>query len=249
MDTQMVANALLLVPAAVLGVLAVRARRRGRTRLGLSVRPGPLPDLARGVLFGAVSVGVLYGALAATGTLRPGPVSGVTAVLVGVAVYFLVLFLVEEVVFRALLMTGLGVVVGRTAALVVTSVLVAVPYVFSTGSGVLPVVGAVATNLVNGLARWRTGRIWFGVGMRWAWNTLQVALGFTVSGYALATPVLDQSTTGPSWLTGGEYGPEGGVVGIALRVVMIVVMVGVVRGSVPAWTIGPRGSRDGNGAA
>lgn len=244
-DTQQVANALLLVPAAVFGVVAVRARRQGRTLLGLGLRDGAALDALRGLLFGTAMVALLYAVLAVTGLIRVGAVAGVSAVLVGVAVYFLLLFVVEEIVFRGLLMTGLGVVAGRTAALLVTSVLVAVPYLFSTGSGVLPVVGAVATNVVNGLARWRTGRIWFGVGMRWAWNTLQVALGFSVSGYLLADPVVALEVTGPDGLTGGTYGPEGGVVGIAVRVLMIVLLLWWVRGRVPAWTVRPRSPRPG----
>lgn len=235
----MTANALLLVPALVFGVLAIRARRQGRTLLGLGLRNGAVVDLGRGIVFGAVMVALLCAALAATGVLRIDTVAGPTAELVVVLIYFLVLFAVEEVVFRALLMTGLGVVAGRWAALLITAGLVALPYAFATGSGVVPMIGAVATNVVNGLARWQTGRIWFGLGMRWAWNGLQVALGFTVSGYQLATPVVATTLDGPAWLTGGSYGPEGGVIGIAVRVVMIGILVYAIRGRTPPWTIRP----------
>lgn len=44
--------------------------------------------------------------------------------MLGIWVYFLVLFQLEEIVFRGVPMTGLGVVAGRTAALVVVADLV-----------------------------------------------------------------------------------------------------------------------------
>lgn len=47
--------------------------------------------------------------------------------------------------------------------------------------------------------------------------------GFPVSGYGLsADSMIRQTIAGPAWLTGGSYGPEGGVLALAVIVAAIV---------------------------
>ena len=122
-------------------------------------------------------------------------------------------------------------------ALVGTAVLVALAYVFADDSGVLPVVGAVVTNLLTGLARWRTGRIWWGLGQRWVWNSLAVTFGFFDSAFSLDDPVLRQDLHGPDWVTGGAFGQEGGLVGIGFQVLMIAAALWWARGRRGPWVV------------
>ena len=56
------------------------------------------------------------------------------------------------------------------------------------------------------------------------------SLGFVVSGQILLDrPTLAQTTAGTAWLTGGTYGPEGGVVAIGVRIAVIAGLVVVAR--------------------
>lgn len=73
--------------------------------------------------------------------------------------------------------------------------------------------------------------------MRLVWNCAQVALGFAVSGYQLGTPLVSQHLEGPALVTGGSYGPEGGVIGLGIRVIMLVVLATVIHGRLGPWTI------------
>jgi hypothetical protein len=46
-----------------------------------------------------------------------------------------------------------------------------------------------------------------------AWNwTMAVVLHAAVSGLEFQAPVYKAVTSGPAWLSGGEWGPEGGLV-------------------------------------
>ncbi|GAC1396609.1 MAG: hypothetical protein NVSMB56_11430 [Pyrinomonadaceae bacterium] len=69
----------------------------------------------------------------------------------------------------------------------------------------------------------RTRTLWFPLGIHFAWNYMQGALlGFPVSGITKIAPVpLVQvnATNAPAWLTGGDYGIEGG---LACTVALIV---------------------------
>jgi hypothetical protein len=54
------------------------------------------------------------------------------------------------------------------------------------------------------------------IGMHFIWNFLQgFFVGLPVSGLMFSASVLTARVQGPAWLTGGNYGPEGGVLATA----------------------------------
>lgn len=240
MDVQSLATAALLIPTIIVGVIAWRARRAGRTTFGLGLRHGALAEFGLGLVWGAVTAAVFLLLFAGTGIVSIDGYVGDWAGWSAVAAYFLVLFVVEEIAFRGVLLAGLGVLAGPVAAIVITSVLVALPYSFSPDTSVLAVVGAVVTNAVNGVARWRTGRIWFGLGWRWLLNIAFLALGFSDAGFRLEEPVVAQHVTAPAWLSGGGFGPEACIVGIAIELVVIGLVLRVAHGRTEMWVIAPR---------
>lgn len=237
MDAQTIWSAALVVPAVVLAVIAIPARRRGVTTFGIGLRDGAVLELLRGMLFSIPFLAALLLVLASTGLVRVAWDPAGLPEAAGVAVYFFVLFLVEELVFRGLLMTGIGVLLGQVAALLVTAVLVAGAYLFAPHTGVLAMVGAVVTNVLHGWARWRSGRIWWGLGQRWVWNAGVVSFGLADSGFSLHTAPLLHDLAGPAWLTGGAFGLEAGVIGIAFLLVMLALSTRFARGRHGPWTI------------
>lgn len=68
----------------------------------------------------------------------------------------------------------------------------------------------------------KTRSLWFPLGVHWAWNWLMAAiLGIPVSGITSLTPapLLNVKINNPSWLSGGSYGVEGGIIcGIAVLI-------------------------------
>lgn len=65
-----------------------------------------------------------------------------------------------------------------------------------------------------GLAFWRTRSLPLVWGLHVGWNwTLVAAFGFDVSGFAFDPPAGRVVEAGPVWVTGGEFGPEGGLSG------------------------------------
>ena len=58
----------------------------------------------------------------------------------------------------------------------------------------------------------RTRALWMPIGIHFAWNFLQgFTLGLPVSGIALPDALVTARVHGAVWLTGGDYGPEGGL--------------------------------------
>jgi len=61
-------------------------------------------------------------------------------------------------------------------------------------------------------AFWLPGGIWAATGVHLGWNITLAALGAPVSGLAFTLPMLDYVMGAPQWLTGGAFGPEGGII-------------------------------------
>lgn len=59
----------------------------------------------------------------------------------------------------------------------------------------------------------RTRSLWLPLGVHWAWNwALGWFFGLPISGINLVSdPLLNAQDVGPKWLTGGNYGIEGGI--------------------------------------
>jgi membrane protease YdiL (CAAX protease family) len=63
------------------------------------------------------------------------------------------------------------------------------------------------------IAYWRTRSLWLPLGLHWSWNwAMGSVLGLPVSGITALTraPLVRAADAGPAWLTGGDYGIEGG---------------------------------------
>lgn len=68
-----------------------------------------------------------------------------------------------------------------------------------------------------GTAYWRAGSLPLVWGLHVGWNWMLVAaFGFDVSGFAFEPPAARVVDTGPAWITGGEFGPEGGLAGTVI---------------------------------
>jgi len=65
-----------------------------------------------------------------------------------------------------------------------------------------------------------TGNLGISIGLHIAWNFTQgVIFGFPVSGATSPASILVISQSGPSWITGGAFGPEGGIISSAAMLI------------------------------
>lgn len=213
------------VLASVLAVFAFRARARGRIRMGLGPRSGASREFAVGAAVTTVAMLGVFAVESALGVVRVGRVGFDLLVLVVAFVIYLVLAALEELVYRLFALNGLLALTGRPwVAVAGSTALFALAHAFNDGATPLSLLSAALGGVMYGLAFVLSGRIWMPMGMHLAWNFVQgTVLGFPVSGTASAgnAVVFQSPVDAPAWLTGGVYGPEGGVVGIAFRLLVI----------------------------
>jgi membrane protease YdiL (CAAX protease family) len=186
--------------------------------LGLTLHSGWFRDLLIGSAIGFASLVVAVGiAILGSGLSFSFSDAGTTSIsksMLGSAALLIVAALAEEAMFR-----GYGLQTLSRAKLAWLGVLLtSVPFalVHLSNPNVVPVVTFVNTALAGvwlAAAYLRTRSLWLPLGVHWSWNwALGWFFGLPISGIKLvSSPLLNASDAGPSWLTGGSYGIEGGV--------------------------------------
>jgi hypothetical protein len=120
----------------------------------------------------------------------------------------------EEVLFRGFLFQIIGVRMGLFSGILVSSVLFALLHIFNGKSiGWLALVNLTLFAVFAVLYALREGGLWGIFALHTTWNWAQANLfGMEVSGLPFhLTPALNLKEVGPDWVTGGAFGPEGGL--------------------------------------
>lgn len=185
-----------------------------------------LTGVAVGVLLAAVTIGLLalFGGYRITGW---GSLSGALAVIgtmVAVAI-------TEEVLFRAIIFRLVQNRWGTWLALVVSSTLFGLIHLLNPDAtlwGALAI--AIEAGLMLGAAYVATGSLWLSIGLHFGWNVAIVALfGTVTSGSEVAGSLVSATTSGPVWLSGGAFGPEGSLFAIMVCTIASVILLRTAR--------------------
>ena len=144
----------------------------------------------------------------------------------GAVVFILVAgALAEELMFRGYPFQHLVEGIGAVGAIAVFSVLFGVLHLSNPGASFWGVANTILIGIVLAVAYLRTRALWLPWGIHFGWNaTLGLLFGLPVSGLRLFNVVVRTATTGPKWLTGGNYGIEASVTGtIAVLIGLLIV--------------------------
>ncbi len=158
-----------------------------------------------------------------TGHLQIVRISALTALMSDFST-FIAVPLIEEFIFRCALLGGLLVLIPRTSIAVLISALIfGGLHALNPNATILSVLITSIGGLAYGIGFLVSERIWFPLGLHFGWNYFQARVfGFSISGgFHGPDPLIVQHDTGPAILIGGEYGPEGGLVGLAAKSIVL----------------------------
>ncbi len=208
-------SAALLLGALVGGWVLLAWDGRTPDALGFYVARGTGRESAAGLGLG-VGIGLLVVAVMAiaggvTWTSQPGTLAGW---LVGGASALLFLAMpaaAEEALLRGYPLQALAEAVGAPVALVTTSVVFGALHLANPSVTALGLANVTAAGLLLGAVYLRTGSLWWATGVHLGWNWAHGYLvDLPVSGLeVLDAPLYEGASTGPEWLGGGGFGPEG----------------------------------------
>jgi membrane protease YdiL (CAAX protease family) len=233
----------------IVGATLVCGRGLDRRRLvdfGLHASPRWWADLGAGAAIGVVLMSGIFVVELGAGWLTiedrfVGAAAGQSFALAFAAplLLFISVAIAEELVFRGywlrnLAEAALGDRLSSGQALAVATVISSV--VFGVVHGGNPNVSAYAVFaivLAGGMLA--VGVLWTGelalpIGLHLTWNLFQGnVFGFAVSGTDAGPRVFMVRQTGPDWITGGEFGPEAGAIGLVAMIAGVALIAGWIR--------------------
>ncbi|HEU4700298.1 MAG TPA: CPBP family intramembrane glutamic endopeptidase [Gemmatimonadales bacterium] len=173
------------------------------------------PGFGIGLALGILAAGAALVLAAALGGARWSPDQGSfgdyvlnvakTTVLLAPAAF------AEEFWFRGTALVLLAAVIGRWRAVVLVAVVFGLMHLTNPNVTGLGVLNIALAGVLLGAAFYSPGGMWAACGLHLGWNATLAALDAPVSGLPFRIPFLDYHAGGPAWLTGGPFGPEGGL--------------------------------------
>lgn len=176
-------------------------------------------EIAVGLALGVGSIALVTAALAVTGAIGfAGQAGNAAAWAAAVGAHFGLLALAaaaEEALFRGYAFQALSRATGPVVAVVATSVAFAFAHGGNPGANGIALLNIFLAGALLAAAYLRTRSLWFATAVHVGWNWgMASLLDLPVSGLDLLdTPLYEPSVGGPAWLTGGPFGPEGGLAG------------------------------------
>jgi len=243
-------NAALILAAVAAGYWFLRGQSIHKG-FGFTLHWWAIVDLLVGMLITSIAMAGIFLVLWAIGSISIVSVQlDVAKLLDGVQNQFIVAPW-EEIISRAFQLSGLHVAIalllafvmrGRLGgtwesrmdktivwavwpAIIITSLVFGYVHINNKGATIVTAFGNALGGLMYGIAFLGSKNIWLPIGMHFAWNFVQGwVLGFKVSGNEAGGGLITQKLLRQDLLTGGEFGVEGGLVGMAFRFVVIALL-------------------------
>jgi uncharacterized protein len=170
----------------------------------------------QGVPYGFAMLSLLLVMIAAVHgfTLTGFALGGVTAIKYGLLFFvgFILVGFLEEFSCRGYLQYTIGSGIGFWWAAIIISCLFGLSHIQNPAEDWFGAVMAGSFGLLAAFALYRTGNIWFPLGMHAAWDWGETYFyGTPDSGFVAQGHLLNSTMQGNKWLAGGIVGPEGSV--------------------------------------
>jgi membrane protease YdiL (CAAX protease family) len=210
--TDALPTALAAIAATAIMVRSIDRRRWadvGLARDAIAVR-----RVGAGLLVGAAAIALACAALLGIGWLRIAPAAPGSSLAAAARVSFFLIpaALSEELLCRGYLLTVVRERLGTPGAVATTSVVFGLLHVFNDGATFESVTLVALAGVFLASVRVAYDSLYAAWAAHTAWNwVMAVPLHAAVSGWWLETPDYRTVSAGPAWITGGSWGPEGGI--------------------------------------
>lgn len=211
----------------VFSLVAIAGWKKGSDNpweiMGLWLDRAAAIDMLMGFLIGALVMTGIFFVEWMSGYVRASEIGLPNVLILSSPLWIFPHVFAEELFCRGLMLNGVSMVIRKNQWLVVavSSILFGAIHAANPHASLASIVGNSLGGVVYALAYLKSGRLWLGTGLHFAWNLVQGSIfGFPVSGY-FSGGIVSQEWEGETWLGGGAYGPEAGLIGMIFRFVAI----------------------------
>jgi membrane protease YdiL (CAAX protease family) len=211
-------------------ISAIWLERRSFASTGFQVHKGWVKDFTWGLALGAaaltIAVGIAAAAGATTFTLQNGDFATLAQSFAFFVIFFLIAAAFEEALIRGFVFQALEHNTGAVVAISITSLIFGILHLQNDDVTIFSTFNTILAGVWLGIAYLMTRSLWLATGLHFSWNFIMAyVFGLPVSGIKLFKTFawLDGAST-RKWISGTDYGPEGGVAAtIALLICTLVI--------------------------
>ncbi len=193
--------------------------RRSFTSLGLQANWQAVYDLSFGFVLTGLMIGLIYLVEWVFGWLevesyawQVEPLGTLTGSILTMLLLFGLVSWQEELVSRGYWLQNLSEGLNRSLGVLLSSAVFALVHVLNPNVSWIAFLGLFLSGLFLAYGYLRTKQLWLPIGLHLGWNFFEgTVFGFPVSGQ-YSYQLIRQSTSGPELITGGAFGPEGGLI-------------------------------------
>lgn len=186
--------------------------------LGVSLKTTWVKDIFAGVGIAAIMMGFIFVIAYFLDWINVKSFSweadGIQTAVAQTAIWLTIFFLVgwqEELLSRGYHLQNLADGINITWGVILSSFAFAILHIFNPGASWISTLGIFLAGLFLSLGYILTKQLWLPIGLHIGWNFFEgVVFGFPVSGLNTYKLVL-MDVLGPKTWTGGEFGPEAGL--------------------------------------
>lgn len=192
----------------------------------ISIKVG-YKDLIKGLIFGAVSLVLVFIFLLVSGSItlvNPLSKPNFSLSLITGLIIFIFVGINEEMFSRGYCITVLKQTGSRWLPVVLSSVIFALMHSFNPGMSLFSYINLFLYALLAAYMYIKSNNLWLPIGYHIAWNYFQGnVFGFLVSGQG-AEGIYTLKNSTDNLLNGGKFGPEGGIVVTAILIAGFIYM-------------------------
>jgi membrane protease YdiL (CAAX protease family) len=206
--------------------------RQSFTSLGFARRRGWLWEIGLGVILGFVLMGAIFLFEWAGGWLTVGDglwrfqaLGSAMLMLLGYLVLFILAGASEEIMFRGYILQNLREWPGTVWAVVISSILFSLVHGLNPHFSLFAALNIILAGVAFCYAYLITGNLWLPLAFHFSWNFFQgPVFSFPVSGVISGGLLLTQVSQAGSAITGGAFGPEGGLTGLGAQLLGLLIL-------------------------
>jgi membrane protease YdiL (CAAX protease family) len=214
-------NALAAAVALTASIIVARRYldRRSVISLGVQVDKYTFPDISVGILISGLMIALIFTLEWAAGWLQVESFAwegeSWLDVIASLAIMLIVFALAgwsEELLARGYWLQNLNDGLNLSLAVLLSSALFALAHAFNSNISWQAYLGLFLSGLFLAFCYLRTHQLWLPIGFHIGWNFFEgIIFGFPVSGEYFYQ-FIRQTVSGPDIITGGAFGPEGGLI-------------------------------------
>jgi membrane protease YdiL (CAAX protease family) len=202
------------------------------TSLGFEQQRGWLGEIGLGVILGFALMGGIFFVEWAGGWLavndkvwRFQALGSALLMLLGYLVLFILAGASEEIMFRGYILQNLREWPGTVLAVVLSSILFGLIHGLNPNFNLFAALNIALAGVAFCYAYLITGNLWLPLAYHFSWNFFQgPVFSFPVSGMISGGLFLTQVSQAGSMITGGAFGPEGGLTGLGAQLLGLLIL-------------------------